>query len=339
MPFGIGASWTTVTDTDHMLRAAAIADKSAVTTAPHPNSGCVIARGPKIISEAFLRARGEKSAEIQAVEKARGLARGATAYLNLEPFADDAMRALLEAGLSRIVIGLENPVENLKGKALESFKSAGLNVQVLGTGSGADNRYIKEAVEACRNVNAPLLHTVAHGIPLSVLLTAEGGHMGAERLAELRCRCNGVVLWGNGALRVAYDLMVGQMRIGHLPVRIVVLKELDFVEDDSWLWDVSVCRTIVATCRGSRAEFRKRLGSRGVEVVELEELTPRALMEYCYRQLGFMSVLWECGGEFAASAILGGVIHEVLTLGGERKLISTFREAGDDVLLNARDHS
>ncbi|RWW09927.1 hypothetical protein BHE74_00056121 [Ensete ventricosum] len=68
-----------------LRRAAEVADLSAGNSSPHPNFGCVIARAGDVIGEGFLYAQGTKCAELQAVEKAGGLARGATAYLNMEP--------------------------------------------------------------------------------------------------------------------------------------------------------------------------------------------------------------------------------------------------------------
>lgn len=67
-----------------LRRAAEVADLSAGHTSPHPNFGCVIARGGDVVGEGFLYAQGTKCAELQAVETAGALARGATAYLNME---------------------------------------------------------------------------------------------------------------------------------------------------------------------------------------------------------------------------------------------------------------
>lgn len=72
-------------DSLHLLRAVELAGYSSGLVAPHPNFGCVIARGPRIVGEGTLYAQGTKSAELQAVEFAGEHARGATAYLNLEP--------------------------------------------------------------------------------------------------------------------------------------------------------------------------------------------------------------------------------------------------------------
>ncbi len=108
---------------------------------------------------------------------------------------------------------------------------------------------------------------------------------------------------------------------GHLPVRIVMSRCLRLPENAN-LWDVSIAQTIVMTQRGVRKDFQTLLASRGVEVVEFDFLTPRAVMEfdfltpravmeYCYHR-GFLSVLWECGGMLSAPAISSGVIHKVL---------------------------
>lgn len=76
------------------------------------------------------------------------------------------------------------------------------------------------------------------------------------------------------------------------------------------LWDVSEVPTIVATQRGARRGFQKFLASKDVEVVEFDFLNPKDVMEYFYDR-GYLSILWECGGTLAASAIASGVIHKV----------------------------
>ena len=74
-------------DASLLIRAAELADSSAGYTAPHPNSACIIAKGPNhhVVAQSFLYAQGTDSAEVQACQAAREGARGATAYLNLEP--------------------------------------------------------------------------------------------------------------------------------------------------------------------------------------------------------------------------------------------------------------
>ena len=96
---------------------------------------------------------------------------------------------------------------------------------------------------------------------------------------------------------------------GHVPVRIVMSQSLNLPEEAN-LWNVNDAYTIVATQRGARRDFQKKLARKGVEVVEFDMLNPRDVMSYCYDR-GYLSVLWECGGTLAASAISASVIHKV----------------------------
>lgn len=95
-----------------------------------------------------------------------------------------------------------------------------------------------------------------------------------------------------------------------MPMRIVMTQTLDLPEEAN-LWDMAEVSTIVVTQRGARRSFQKLLASKGVEVVEFDILTPREVMEY-FHDRGYLSILWECGGTLAASAISSGVIHKVL---------------------------
>lgn len=94
-----------------------------------------------------------------------------------------------------------------------------------------------------------------------------------------------------------------------MPMRIVLTQTLNLPEKAN-LWDVSDVSTIVVTQRGARRDFQKFLASKGVEVVEFDILNPRDVMEY-FHDRGYLSILWECGGTLAASAISSGVIHKV----------------------------
>lgn len=92
-------------------------------------------------------------------------------------------------------------------------------------------------------------------------------------------------------------------------MRIVLTQTLNLPEEAN-LWDVSDAPTIVVTQRGARRKFQKYLASRGVEVVEFDILNSRDVMEY-FHDRGYLSILWECGGTLAASAISSGLIHKV----------------------------
>lgn len=97
---------------------------------------------------------------------------------------------------------------------------------------------------------------------------------------------------------------------GHIPLRVVMSRTLDLPEEAK-IWDTSGMPTMVVTQRGARRSFQKLLASKGVEVVEFDNLNPRDVMEY-FHDRGYLSVLWECGGTLAASAIGCGIVHKVL---------------------------
>jgi diaminohydroxyphosphoribosylaminopyrimidine deaminase/5-amino-6-(5-phosphoribosylamino)uracil reductase len=80
---------------------------------------------------------------------------------------------------------------------------------------------------------------------------------------------------------------------------------------DAHLWETADAPTLVLTEVGANPDLLQQLVKKGVEVVELTPLTPAKVMAYLYdRQLS--SVLWECGGTLAASAIADGAVQKVL---------------------------
>ena len=97
-----------------------------------------------------------------------------------------------------------------------------------------------------------------------------------------------------------------------MPIRIVMSQTLDLPKEAN-LWDLSEVFTIVVTQRGARRSFQRFLASKGVEVLEFDILNPKDVMEY-FHDRGYLSILWECGGTLAASAISSGVIHKVIVI-------------------------
>eukprot|EP00232_Nephroselmis_pyriformis_P006995 CAMPEP_0182889366 /NCGR_PEP_ID=MMETSP0034_2-20130328/21990_1 /TAXON_ID=156128 /ORGANISM="Nephroselmis pyriformis, Strain CCMP717" /LENGTH=452 /DNA_ID=CAMNT_0025022855 /DNA_START=185 /DNA_END=1539 /DNA_ORIENTATION=+ len=324
------------TDLEMVKEAAVAADGSAGLTIPHPNHACIITGADgEVIARAFQYAQGTTSAEVQAVAAAGAGARGGTAYLNLESGDchgdDSAVNSLIEAGVTRVVVGLKHPLKHLHGRAIEVLAGAGVEVQVLGfngSASGPESDLAaaeEEAVLACLRVNEPLLHRTVTTRPFSVLkyaMTMDGkiataqGHSAwvscpaaRQQVFEVRSRSDAVIVGGN-TVRRDNPRLTTRREGGHIPVRVVMSRTLDLPEDAN-LWDTSSAPTIVMTQRGARAAFQEHLRSKGVEVIEFAFLSPSAVIEYCYSR-GFMQCLWECGGMLSAPAISGGVIHKTM---------------------------
>jgi len=121
--------------TDHalMARALRLAERGLYTTQPNPRVGCVIARDGEIVGEGWHRRAGEPHAEVFALRAAGERARGATAYVTLEPCAHygrtpPCADALVEAGIARVIAACEDPNPKTAGSGLGRLREAGIEV-------------------------------------------------------------------------------------------------------------------------------------------------------------------------------------------------------------------
>jgi diaminohydroxyphosphoribosylaminopyrimidine deaminase/5-amino-6-(5-phosphoribosylamino)uracil reductase len=121
---------------DHamMLRAIELAKRGRFTTAPNPNVGCVIAHGDSIVGEGYHYQAGQPHAEVFALRAAGDKARGATAYVTLEPCSHygrtpPCAEALVKAKVSRVVCAMVDPNPQVAGRGIEMLQVAGIEVQ------------------------------------------------------------------------------------------------------------------------------------------------------------------------------------------------------------------
>ncbi|TVQ86396.1 MAG: bifunctional diaminohydroxyphosphoribosylaminopyrimidine deaminase/5-amino-6-(5-phosphoribosylamino)uracil reductase RibD [Chromatiaceae bacterium] len=116
-----------------MGRALKLAELGLYTTDPNPRVGCVLLRDGCIVGEGYHRRAGEPHAERIAIDAAGELARGATAYVTLEPCCHHGRTppctdALLAAGVARVVVAVEDPNPVVDGRGLERLRAAGVAV-------------------------------------------------------------------------------------------------------------------------------------------------------------------------------------------------------------------
>lgn len=104
------------------------------TTAPNPNVGCVIVADDRVVGRGWTCAGGRPHAEAAALAQAGDRARGATAYVTLEPCAHVSARGpacsdlLIESGVARVVIGLTDPDPRTDGRGIARLQAAGIEV-------------------------------------------------------------------------------------------------------------------------------------------------------------------------------------------------------------------
>ncbi|MCT8864615.1 bifunctional diaminohydroxyphosphoribosylaminopyrimidine deaminase/5-amino-6-(5-phosphoribosylamino)uracil reductase RibD [Shewanella xiamenensis] len=122
-------------DNQMMSRAIQLARKGFYTTRPNPSVGCVIVKDNQIIGEGYHQKAGEPHAEVHALRMAGELARGATAYVTLEPCSHygrtpPCALALINIGIKRVVVAVEDPNPQVGGRGIQMLRDAGIKVDV-----------------------------------------------------------------------------------------------------------------------------------------------------------------------------------------------------------------
>lgn len=144
----------TVLDAHYMARAIELARKGLYTTHPNPRVGCVIVRDGQIVGEGWHVRAGEPHAEVYALRAAGELARGATAYVTLEPCSHHGRtppcaEGLVTAGVARVVAAMQDPNPEVAGRGLKRLADAGIDVRcgVLETEARALNKGFLKRME------------------------------------------------------------------------------------------------------------------------------------------------------------------------------------------------
>lgn len=133
-------------DARHMRHALMLAERALGTVAPNPAVGCVIVRDGVVVGRGWTQRGGRPHAEVVALRQAGDAAKGATAYVTLEPCAHIGQTppcagALIEAGVSRVVGAIEDPDPRVSGRGFAMLRDAGITVEtdVLRNEAAASN--------------------------------------------------------------------------------------------------------------------------------------------------------------------------------------------------------
>lgn len=123
----------TATDFEFMARVFRLAERGFYTTMPNPRVGCLLVKEGQVIAEGWHERAGEGHAEVNALRVAGENARGATAYVSLEPCSHQGRtgpcsQALVDAGVSRVVYAMEDPNPLVSGRGIELLRNASVEV-------------------------------------------------------------------------------------------------------------------------------------------------------------------------------------------------------------------
>ena len=301
-------------DVRFMQRALALGRLGLGRTSPNPPVGCVLVRDGEVIGEGFHQRAGLAHAEIEALNTVTQ-ATGATAYVTLEPCnhrgrTGPCTEALIEAGVSRVVVGAMDPNPDVGGGGVERLRAAGLEV-VTG---------VEEA--ECKALIAHFTHQKRTGRPLvtlKVATTLDGkiatstGHSrwvtGPDSrmdVHELR-NTQDAILVGTGTLRADDPLLTTRLAdgTGRNPLRVIVTTSADLPAEAKVLNGDLQANTLVITGKESAGSRRLRKAGCTVWTAGLDAAGQVALDAAMELLSGndCMSVLVE-GGQQIATAML-----------------------------------
>jgi diaminohydroxyphosphoribosylaminopyrimidine deaminase / 5-amino-6-(5-phosphoribosylamino)uracil reductase len=302
-------------DKGAMRAALALARRGLGTVWPNPAVGCVIINGGRPVGRGWTQPGGRPHGETEALRRAGKAARGGTAYVSLEPCCHwgktpPCTDALIEAGIRRVVVALEDPDPRVAGEGLRRLRAAGIQVE---TGLCA-----AEAAE----LNAGFLCRLRLGRPLVTLklATSLDGRI-ATRLGDSRWITSPMARDRAHALRAAHDaIMVGigtvvaddpqlSCRLPGLadfsPVRVVIDRQLRIPLTARLVTGVRQIPTWVLTLSSADPARREKLLDHGVEVIAVDPAGhsgidfAAALARLGER--GITRLLVEGGGQIAAA--------------------------------------
>lgn len=122
-----------VADHAFMAQALRLAERGIYTAHPNPRVGCVVVKEGKVVGEGWHARTGQPHAEIHALKQAGEQAKGATAYVTLEPCSHrgrtpPCAEALIQAGVKKVVAAMQDPNPRVAGQGLEILQQAGIEV-------------------------------------------------------------------------------------------------------------------------------------------------------------------------------------------------------------------
>jgi diaminohydroxyphosphoribosylaminopyrimidine deaminase/5-amino-6-(5-phosphoribosylamino)uracil reductase len=224
-------------DEKFMARAIEVSLRHQGQTLTNPSVGCVLVKDGKIIAEAVTAIGGRPHAERQALEIAGEAARGATAYVTLEPCSHwgktpPCANALVEYGVARVVVAVDDPDERVSGRGYSILRDAGIVVEtglLREEGKRALAGYLTRQVKKRPHVILKL------AISSDGMIGRQGagqvaitGHEARHAVHELRARCDCILVGIGTAIADDPELTV---RIAGLedrsPVRIVLDRKLE----------------------------------------------------------------------------------------------------------------
>jgi diaminohydroxyphosphoribosylaminopyrimidine deaminase/5-amino-6-(5-phosphoribosylamino)uracil reductase len=312
-------------DNDYMQLALTLAEKGAGRVSPNPMVGAVVVNDGRVVGQGYHPFVGGPHAEVNAIDDAGDAARNATLYVTLEPCnhfgrTPPCTQKILEAGIKRVVVAMEDPNPDVAGGGNAFLISRGVEL-VCG---------LKEA--AAQRLNESFIKFVRTGKPFVILKIAStlDGRI-ATRTGDARWVTGSVARAHVHQLRHGVDaIMVGVGTVeaddpelttrlekggGVDPVRVVLDTRLRMSENARMLHQASRAPTWVVCGPDAPPTAKERLEAVGATMVQTSLKQGRIDLETLMRHLagrGVTSLLIEGGAQVAGAALREGIVDKVL---------------------------
>ena len=309
-----------MTDDDYMAHALALAERGLFTTTPNPRVGCVLVRDGQIVGEGWHARAGEPHAEAIALNSAGARARGATAYVTLEPCHHQGRtppcdEALVAAGVARVVAAMQDPDPRTAGQGIAHLRAANVAVHCGLRADQAHELNIGFASRVTRGrpwvrlkVAASLDGRTALADGQSRWITGAAARRDGHHWRARAC----AVLTGIGTVREDDpQLTVREVETTRQPLRVVV---------DSLLETAPAARILeggatLLFCAREDAAKSRALRERGAEIVVLPNASGKVELPSLLQELGRRGVNElhvEAGHKLNGSLIREGCVDELL---------------------------
>ncbi len=316
------ASAFTTEERRYMARALQLAEQGQWTTRPNPRVGCVLVRDGHVVGEGYHERAGEPHAEVHALRQAGELARGATAYVTLEPCSHHGRtppcaEALVEAGVARVVVAMEDPNPQVAGRGLARLQEAGIGARsgLLAAEAEALNpgyaRRMRGGLPWVRlKLAASLDGRTAMASGESKWITGPAARADVHRLRARSC----AVVTGIGTV-VADDPQLTVRNVAQAdrippPLRVVLDSELRTPPTAALLQDGGPVLIYTASRDQARAWALLERGARVETLVRAGQLPLRRVLELLAGSQ-INEVLVECGATLAGAFLAEGLVDEL----------------------------
>lgn len=307
-----------------MVRALALAARGAALAHPNPTVGAVLVKNSHAIGEGFHEYDRRDHAEIVALKRAAAKARGATLYVTLEPCCTTGRTgpcttAVIEAGVKRVVVAMQDPNPNVAGRGIAQLRRAGIRVDI-GIGQEDAQRWNEDFAKWIRT-GLPFV-TLKTALTLDGRIASRKGSttwITSERSRETVQRlrhASDALLTGIGTVLVDNPRMTD--RTGKPRRRRMLRAIMDSrlrMPLKSELVKSAQSDVIVYTTQPHDTPKARALERAGIDVVRVADLRGRVDLRAVLRDLGnrqILNVILEAGAELNGAALEAGIVDKMI---------------------------